>query len=84
MTSATADIGELQAEAMRRLDALIERITDQLMGDPADPSAETDRDACRQAAIAVLAHASRQGGPHDAAAAGASLLVQLLRRNAAP
>lgn len=83
MTFPTTEIDELQAEAMRRLEALVERITDQLMGDPADPSAETDRETCRQAAIAVLAQVSRQGGAHDVAGAGDSLLVQLLRRSAA-
>lgn len=67
-----ASADALRAEAVRRFEALVERVTDSLMNDPVDDSPTHDRAACRQAAIALLAEANRASFGAD------SLIVQVL------
>lgn len=55
---------ELRDEAVRRFEALVDRVTDGLMSDPVDDGPAHDREACRLAAIALLAEAGRSAfGP---------------------
>ncbi|KQU80531.1 MULTISPECIES: hypothetical protein [unclassified Rhizobacter] len=63
---------ELRDEAVRRFEALVDRITDGLMSDPVDNGPAHDREACRLAAIALLAEANRSEFGAD------SLLAQVL------
>lgn len=64
--------GELRDEAVRRFEALVDRVTDGLMSDPLDNSPAHDREACRLAAIALLAEANRSAFGAD------SLVAQVL------
>jgi hypothetical protein len=64
---------ELRDEAVRRFEALVDRVTDGLMSDPVDNGPAHDREACRLAAIALLAEANRASFGID------SPLVQVLR-----
>lgn len=50
---------ELRDEAVRRFEALVDRVTDGLMSDPVTDGPAHDREACRLAAIALLAEANR-------------------------
>jgi hypothetical protein len=68
---------ELRDEAVRRFEALVDRITDGLMSDPLDNGPAHDREACRLAAIALLAEANR-------AAFGADSLVARVLTGASP
>jgi hypothetical protein len=63
---------DLQAEAVSRFEALVERVTDGLMNDPVDNGPAHDRGACRLAAIALLAEANRASFGTD------SLVAQVL------
>lgn len=54
-----ASFDDMQSEAMRRFEALVDRVTDGLMNDPVDNGPAHDREACRLAAIALLAEANR-------------------------
>ena len=64
---------ELRDEAMRRFEALVDRVTDGLMSDPVDNGPAHDREACRLAAIALLAEANRAAFGADSA------ITQVLR-----
>ena len=63
---------ELRDEAVRRFEALVDRVTDGLMSDPVDNGPAHDREACRLAAIALLAEANRAAFGID------SLVAQVL------
>jgi hypothetical protein len=63
---------ELRDEAVRRFEALVDRVTDGLMSDPVDNGPAHDREACRLAAIALLAEANRAAFGTD------SLVAQVL------
>lgn len=63
---------ELRDEAVRRFEALVDRVTDGLMNDPVDNGPAHDREACRLAAIALLAEANRAAFGAD------SLVAQVL------
>lgn len=65
---------ELRDEAVRRFEALVDRVTDGLMNDPVANGPAHDREACRLAAVALLAEANR-------AAFGADSLVAQVLRN---
>jgi len=64
---------DLQAEAVRRFEALVDRVTDGLMNDPVANGPAHDREACRLAAIALLAEANRAAFGTDSA------ITQVLR-----
>ncbi|WP_457337911.1 hypothetical protein [Rhizobacter sp. P5_C2] len=64
---------ELRAEAVLRFEALVDRVTDGLMNDPVDNGPAHDREACRLAAIALLAEANRTAFGADSA------ITQVLR-----
>jgi len=64
---------ELRAEAVLRFEALVDRVTDGLMNDPVDNGPAHDREACRLAAIALLAEANRAAFGTDSA------ITQVLR-----
>ena len=64
---------ELRAEAVLRFEALVDRVTDGLMNDPVDNGPAQDREACRLAAIALLAEANRAAFGTDSA------ITQVLR-----
>jgi hypothetical protein len=77
-TPVDTSFDELRDEAVRRFEALVDRVTDGLMSDPVDDGTAHDRDACRLAAIALLAEADRSAFGAD------SLVAQVLAGSPAP